>query len=175
MFDKKGQTGTNKLIGIILIVFVLAVVFFFIFMADIPGYFNLFPGFSDPSDSGYIRTDEASITQCIQAGKIMAPESLRSIPLIGKKQQFIYVNEENTNLYWTGEMLKLRTPVFSTDVIAGDITNLGIIVIRDVFLNESSAEYRSYEKYLPPLSVLEYLNNAYLIPGNILCKGHSNE
>jgi len=165
--NKKGRIDLDKLLIAILVFAVVAVVLVFIFRANVLRSLGILPSFSS-FDSEFVSPNEDAIEQCMEIGKIGAPEKESWYK---SKEQYIYVNGQKTNLYLDdNKNIKLKRPFFGSDVIVGVITNLGVILIEDNFLNEESSVYKRYKEELPPVNVLKYLLEAYYIPGNILCK-----
>ena len=167
IFNKKGRIDLDKLIITILVLVVLVIVLVFIFKADVLRSLNLIPSFSS-SDSGFISPTKEAIEQCVEIGRIGEPEEESWYK---SKEQYIYLSGQKINMYLDNDKnIKLKRHVFSSDVIFGSITDLGIIYIKNDFLNEESSVYKNYKEELPSTNVLKPLRDAYFIPGNILCK-----
>lgn len=166
-FNKKGRIDLDKLLIAILVFAVVVVVLVFIFKADVLRGLKIIPSFS-PLDSGFVSPTKEAVEQCVEIGRIGEPEKESWYK---SKEQYIYLSGQKTNLYLDNDKnIKLKRHVFSSDVIFGSITNLGIIYIKTDFLNEESPAYKNYKEELPPPNILKSLKDAYYIPGNILCK-----
>ena len=107
MHNKKGVIAIDKIIIIILVIFVLALVLAFIFRANLPGFFKFLPSFSEPGGVEYIPPSEDFIIRCVKIAEIRAPERGG---FLQSKEQYVYVEGQKTDLYWAsnGKEIKLK-------------------------------------------------------------------
>ena len=188
ILDKRG-IWNKKIITLILVIFVVASVFIFLFKTDINNFLRNLPGYSVPEEDEEINvsdlTDEELRDLCpVEVGKINIPEG--GILGIGSKQH-IYIDGEKTNLYWDadekeGDIKIFRGGLFKGDVKVANIANGEVSIDSGFFIEINEKKFFNYDsdiyqKIKDYISVpyLVKLHNSYYVSGNLICAGEEEE
>lgn len=176
IFNKKG-IATKMLITIIIAVFVIAAVAMFLFKVDINSYLRNLPGYSVPENDTEINMSELSDEEIkdlcpVIVGKINVPEG--GIAGIGSKQ-YIFVNNQKTNLYWIGNKREGVIKISEKDIKVAEIKG-GIVSLNSDFFNsdKSFITYsESYQKIRFDLNIdiedFVKIHNSFYAGNNLLC------
>ena len=167
--NKKGAIFQDKLLNTIIVIFIVAlVILFLVFKVDIKKWFGAVPDFDNGNNLGNETISIESITCKEKIAEIRKPEGEGSV---SKGQQYIYIDDIKTNLFWNDKKQKimLYQKGISWNVQVGEIAKRKITIFTE-YLDENSKEYKEHKSELPPMDVLNSLNNLYLFSGNDLCK-----
>ncbi len=175
MKNKRGAFQIDKTLTIVIVILVLVLVFGFLFRANLPGFFNLFPSFSEAQvPSKYIPADSVFVETCTKIGEVKVEERRFGVE---DKEQYVYIGKERTNLFWSddGKEIILKRSLggidrLKSDLMIGKIDATGTIEINEDYLNEKSNLYLEAKGSLPPIEILNSLSGSRYVEGNILCK-----
>jgi len=182
ILDKRG-IWDQKIITLILVIFVVATILLFLFKTDINSYIRNLPGYSVPDEDEEIDmgnlSDEEIRDLCPEiVGKINIPEG--GVSGIGAKQ-YIFINNEKTNLYWSGNKKEGDIKISKGDIKVAEIKE-GIILLNSGFFNSDEnfvAYSEDYQKIRFDLNIdlEDFINihNSYYAGNNLLCKSEEED
>jgi len=172
ILGKKGDEGMaiNKLVVIVLVILVILGILIFLFRVNILDWIRTLPGYTYPTEDilvTYDKMDEAARKQACPTGII---GDIREITKFGwRTYYYIFINNVNTNLYLDKPIFSRGDPIYVTyDIPIGKLSgdkNVADIANKDIKVRIGM------ENTLPELkNYLNLINNAYIIPGNVICK-----
>ncbi len=183
ILDKRG-IWDEKIVTIILVSLVVVTVMVFLFNADINNFLrNFLPGYSVPEEDVEVEIggDEESEDLCqVQIGTIGVPEGEIAFG-IGAKQ-YIFIDNEKTDLYWSGDTKEGFIKLTEGDVKLAEIKK-GIIFLNSGFFNFDSEfdldseEYQKIRFKILDIGVFDFvkIHNSYYAGNNLLCKDEEED
>ena len=118
--NKQAEISSSTLIKTIIVIIVVAFVAMFFFRADINSWLRNLPGYTYNENDTLIDDlggDEGSVGTC-SSGKLIGEINVREGG-VGSREQYIYMNDEKTNLYWDGDKNEAEIYLLKKDNIFG--------------------------------------------------------
>ncbi len=171
---KRAVLATDKLLILVLVVFVVITVLIMMFRVDINNFIRNLPGYSLPEDDEIdpSEIDEGVEDSCTEIGKINAPEK-------GGKQRIYFIEEKTklvaTNLYWDADEEEGEIKIWGENVEVAEIEN-GKVSVNLAFFDFDSVEHQEI-RFVPGVDVsyLAKLHNSYYFGSNFICAGDEEE